>query len=185
MRDVTSGYQSAIEAGVVRPAFFVSAEFNSGSIYVWSGMGSIDWDGHTWLGVGTLGKISQIQETGELRANSVAISLSAIPSLMLSTVMAEIRQGLPCKVYLVLFGDDGNIIDAPYEAFGGRIDTGQIQEGADTSTAILTVESELVDFQRLRDRHYSDQDQQQLFPGDLGFIFVPQIQNFPGAWGRK
>lgn len=182
-RDLTTDLANEIVKSVIRPALFVYAQFNSGPVRVWTGIGSISWDGHNWLGVGRLLGISVIEESSDLTATSFSLSLSSVPSDMLSIVLTEIRQGYPCKVWLAMLDSNGTVIDAPYQAMAGRIDAGTIAEGVETSVASITVENQLVDFNRPRDRRFTNQDQQKDFPGDPGFEYVPQVQSWNGAWG--
>ena len=46
------------------------------------------------------------------------------------------------------------------------------------------VESRLADWERPRVSRYTDADQQQRFPGDLGCRFAPQMVEKELVWGR-
>lgn len=183
-RNLTAGTKAAFTATVVRPAVFVEAHFASGVVRLWSGVGPITWNGLTWLGVGSLGTISAMPETSDVQAQGISLTLSAIPSDMLAHVLNEIRQGMPCRVWLGALDEAGNVITDPYASMAGRIDSGVINEGGQTSSATITVETQLMDLRRTRERRYTDADQQYDFPGDLGFIYVAAVQNWNGVWGK-
>lgn len=184
MRNLTSGMFAEIAAARLRPAVFCYAEFNTGPIYLWSGYGPVSWNGNTWSGVGTLGGISAMQETTDVSATNIVLSLSGIPSDLLGDAMTEVRQGKQVRIWLGALDEAMNIIIDPYESFSGRMDVAVVDEGADTSTISLTVESSLVDMQRLRLVPFTDQAQQAEFPGDKGFEYVPQLQDKSIVWGR-
>ena len=53
-RPITAGMLGAIQASQVLPAIFVQATMASGTVYLWSGPGSVVWNGQNWQGVGSL-----------------------------------------------------------------------------------------------------------------------------------
>ena len=59
-RTLTAPFLAATQATLLRPALFIEAHFTSGALYVWSGFGSLTWNGQTWTGIGTLGSVSTI-----------------------------------------------------------------------------------------------------------------------------
>jgi hypothetical protein len=174
-----------IAKSAIRPIVFLYAEFNTGNIYLWSGIGNIAWNGQTWMGIGTLGSISPIQETTEITATNLTIALSGIPSDLLGEAMTEIRQGKQVRIWLGMMDDTFNVIADPYESFSGRMDVAVVDENVETSTISITVENVLVDLQRAHAVPYTDQGQQSMFPDDKGFQFVPQLQEKNILWGRK
>jgi hypothetical protein len=183
-RGLTTALKTALTAQRVYPVLFVQAQFTSGTIYLWSGTGSITWNAQTWIGVGKFGKVHQIPEASGAQADSVVLSLSGIPSDLLGQVLTDMRQGYPATIYLGSLDASGNVVVDPYKAFAGRIDIGTIEETGDTATASITIENRLIDMNRSRERRYTTQDQKIDYPGDLGFEFVPLIQEWNGVWGK-
>jgi hypothetical protein len=49
----------------------------------------------------------------------------------------------------------------------------------------MTAESRLMDFKRVREIRYTDEEQQNLFSGDVGLEFVNDIQEKPIFWGNQ
>jgi hypothetical protein len=183
MRDLTPGMAAEVVKNFLRPVLFCYIEFLSGPVYLWSGVGSISWNGQTWMGVGKFGAIGPMQETEDVAATNLALSLSGVPSDLLGYALTEVRQGKQCRVWLGAVDANLNIIVDPYESFSGRLDICAIDEGPDTSTVSITVENVLIDMQRARPVFYTDQAQQAEFPGDKGFEFVPQLQEKSLRWG--
>lgn len=184
-RPLTPLMTAELTGALLRPVFFLQAHFLSGDIFLWSGIGTVTWNGQNWVGVGTLGTISSIQESSELQANNVTITMSGIPSDMLGQALNETRQGYAVQLWFGALGDNNNVIADPLKCFAGRMDVPVVEEGGDTSTISITVESSLVDLQRSRLRRYTHEDQQIDFPGDLGFQYVVGIQNWNGVWGNQ
>lgn len=183
-RDITAGVQSAISATEVQPIIFFEGSFSSGSVYVWSGYGDLIWDGNTYSGVGTLGSISSVSESSEISAKGITVSMSGIPSDLISLVLSDVRQGAVGKIHLGFLNSSNSLIDDPILMFEGKLDVPSIQEGGDTSTITLSYESRLIDLQRARESRYTNEDQQRAFAGDLGCEFVASLQEKQITWGK-
>jgi hypothetical protein len=181
---LSSAQLTAIQSASLRPAFFVEAHFVSGPLYVWSGRGSITWNGQTWLGVGTLGTISTIEEGSGVEAKGITLSMSGIDSSLLGDVMLEFQVGLPCIVRLGLFDTNGALIDDPVIAWSGRMDQPTIDVDGQTCTISINCENRLVEMNVAVDRRYTNEDQQLDYPGDRGMEFVSSIQDVTIYWGR-
>jgi hypothetical protein len=185
MRDMTSAYQAAISSAMLRPALFVQATFVSGPLYVWSGMGPITWNGQTWIGVGTLGTVSTIEEGSTVSAKGVTLTLSGLDPTLLTDVMEEFQVGLPALVYLGVFDSTGALIADPVCCFSGRMDQPTIDISGTTASIAINCENRLVEMNVSVERRYTDEDQQLDYPGDLGFQFVNGIQDAQIYFGRS
>lgn len=183
-RDISAGVQSAISATEVQPIILFEGSFASGSVYVWSGYGDLTWNSNTYSGVGTLGAISNVSEGSEISARGITVSMSGIPSDLISLVLGDVRQGAVGKVHMGFLNSSGVVIDDPILMFEGKLDVPSIQEGSDTSTITLSYESRLIDLQRPRESRYTNEDQQRAFPGDLGCEFIASLQEKQITWGK-
>ena len=183
-RALTTDTKNQFIARSFRPVIFVQIEFSSGSVYLWIGNGPIVWNAITWQGVGDLGGLSAIRETAELRASGVTATLSGIPNAMLNKVLTEIRQGKIFKIWIGAMDEAGAIVPDPYLAYSGRTDVGQVVEGVETSVVAVTAETRMIDFKRPRERRYTSEDQKYEYAGDLGFDYVPGLQEAQIQWGQ-
>lgn len=183
-RSITSGMQTAIAAPSVRPFLLFKAEFSSGWVRFWTGVGPLDWDGQTWQGSGNLISISVAEESEALQANGLAVTVSGVTSTLLGSTLTELRAGKSGYVYLGLFDDNGAIIADPKIIFRGRLDIGQIDD-SDTSAPLIKLqyENELIDLERPREWRYTDEHQKLLYPGDTGLRYVESLQDKVVKWG--
>jgi len=78
-------------------------------------------------------------------------------------------------------GDPNDLV----EIFKGYMDQMNIEEGAETSTVALSMESKLIDLERSRVLRYTDANQKSRFPTDRGFEFVEDLQDKQFNWGRR
>jgi len=185
-RTLSLAVAAACAAQQVAPAYLVELVFDSAPLRLWSGRGNITWSGKTFVGTGTLGGISEIEETAKIAANGIELSLSGIPSASISLALTEPYRGRRAYVWLAFFNiTTGTMIANPVPVFAGRMDTMRVKDSGETSTIALSCESKLIDLERPRERRYTHEDQQDLFPGDLGLEFVAGLQEKELFWGRN
>jgi hypothetical protein len=182
-RNVTTAMLTALSSGFLQPALFVSCAFANETVYVWSGIGSIVFGGHTYIGVGTLGAVSTIEETTGVTAKGIVISLSGLNPQALDDVLGSWQVGLPVFVYLGLF-NGGALIDTAITSWAGRMDAPTITVGGDTCTISINAESRLVDMNSSVELRYTQEQNEIDHPGDQSFQYVNMIQNVPVFWGQ-
>lgn len=182
--NITTDQIAALNASTVRPALFVQATFRSGPIFVWTGLGSIAWNGQTWVGLGALGSVSTIEEGTTVEAKGITLTLSGIDANLLTMVMGEFQVGLPVTVYLGLFDSNGALIDTPLTMWAGMMDQPTIDIDGQKASISIACENKLIEMNVAVDRRYTAEDQQIDFPGDKGFNFVNGIQDVTIYWGH-
>jgi len=182
-RGITAALETATLASVVYPAFFVELETSAGTTRVWSGIGDLIWSGNTYTGIGTLGSISEIEETADFKSTGITLTLSGIPSALLSLTLNSMQQGRTASVYLAAFNASNVLIADPFLIFQGLTDVPTMEDGGETATVSITVESLEVDWARNRIRRYTPEDQKLIDPTDRGFEYVAQLQDAKFIWG--
>lgn len=181
-RTLTIEMLAQIAAGSVAPILLVELDFSSGFSRVWSGLGDLSWNGYTWSGLGDLGGISPLEETTDFRANGVQLQLSGIPSAYMAIALGEQYQGRSAKIYLGMLDSNGVLVDAPVYLFKGKMDTMLIDEGGETSTISVQVESSAISLKVAKEWRYTHEDQQIDYPGDVGFEYVVGLQDKDLVW---
>jgi hypothetical protein len=183
-RELTTDVGNAVVADEVRPAFFVHLALDSGDVRVWNGAAEYELDGETFQGVGHLGGISPVEESTRVTARGIELSLSGIDSSMVSIALAERYRGRRVTIWLAFFDEDFALIADPVQHFSGFLDTMSLQEdGGSTSTITITAESRLIDLERPRESRLTNEEQQRLYPGDLGLEYVAGLADKALPWG--
>lgn len=182
-RDLTPDVSAAVQDGYVPALMMVELDFPSGVLRANTSCVTFDWDGHVWYGLGQLGSIDPVPEFSDLQMTGVSLSLTGIPSDMVSRVMGEHYQGRSCKLWFAPLDSDYRVLADPVLVFSGRMDTPDIQLG-ETASISLTAESRLTDWERPRIRRYTNEDQLAEYPGDRGLEFVAQMVEKTLVWGR-
>ena len=124
-RNMTPEFDAALNNPNLKPCVFFEGQFPSGSVYLWTGKQAVQWNGQTWLGAGNLIGVKEIEETTDVVASGLEITVSGVPSSMVSLVINDAQQGMPGKVYIGLRAPDGSIIADPVQSFSGRLDVSQ------------------------------------------------------------
>lgn len=175
---------TALEAGILYPAVFVSIGFASSTAYIWSGIGNQVFNGNTYVGVGDLGQISVIEEGATVEAKGLSIALSGIDSTMLADALQESQLGLPVLIALALYtGPGGTIIADPLTAWAGFTDQPEITLTGPTATIAMKVESVLLEMNKSVDLRITPVDLTAANPGDLGASFVNSLSEITISWG--
>jgi hypothetical protein len=203
-RDLSLNTIDALDEEVFYPFFAVELLFDDSIVRTWTGVGLLTLaDGTEWYGAGELMEISSVEETQEMAAKGATVTMSGIPSELLSLALSEPYQGRVCNIY---FGNflQGNLLEEGgafilYEngskvglesgktgfnqMFSGYMDQMNIEEGPQTSTIELTVENKLINLERARVARFTSGYQKSKFAGDKGLDFVESMQDKTVSWG--
>lgn len=184
-RALSSAMQTAIAASPVRPVLLIEQAFRSGTAYLWTGVGSLSWNSQTWLGVGDLISVSELEESAEISAKGVTISLKGVQSTDITQALTEMARNKPGKIRMALIDANGAVVATPKIMFSGKLDTCMVEDGPDTCTISIALESELIDLERTREARLTDVEQQKRYPGDRGLENVAALQDADIPWGAR
>jgi len=177
--------QTAVAADLVRPIFLVQLAFDSGNLNVWNGIGTLTVDSVDYVGTGTLLGIGSVEESSELQANGITVTLSGITSPLIQKARDEDYQGRELKVLLGALDANSAVISNPIVIFSGFMDTMTIKDGGEFATIAVTAENRLIEFERSRARRYTAEDQKIDYPNDKGLEFVAELSEKEIVWGRS
>lgn len=184
-RDLSPGLLDATLASSLSPIGLVEMQFGSGTVRFWTGRGPLEWDGETYTGTGTLGKISAIEETTELRPVTVELELSGVPSEVLEIANGESWHGHDVIIHYGALQQSGNrltLVDEPFQIFKGQMDLMTLVDGTESSVTV-SAESKQIDLERHSPRRYTAEDQRNTYPDDAGCDAVASLQNREIVWG--
>jgi hypothetical protein len=204
-RTLSDGVVLNLEDDVIYPFFAVELLFDGDEVMrLWTGVGTLVYEENSWYGTGNLLNFDAVEETSEIAAKGATVTLSGVPSEVLSLALSEPYQGRQAKIYFgtfafdslltesssyILFEDGGKIMledtrTSLTEIFAGYMDQMNIEEGADSSTIQLSIENKLIDLERPRTSRFTSAYQKSLFPNDLGLEFVEDLQTKELYWGK-
>jgi hypothetical protein len=205
-RDLATDIITALDDDVIYPFFAIELLFDGdNTLRLWTGLGTLTHDSQDWVGTGTLLNISTVEEASEIAVKGATVTLSGIPSSVISLALSQPYQGRVCNLYFGMFtvdrllqqSDDYILLQTGSKIlldtdqtsisniFSGYMDQMNILETPSTSTIELVVENRLIDLQRARIARFTSEYQKSIYPTDLGLDFVEDLQDKDISWGRS
>lgn len=182
-RNLTASLETAIVGDFVEVFFAIEAFFDGGTLRLWTGNGTKSIEGNSYTGAGEILGIAPVKESSDLSANSVSVTLTGIDSSIVSLALSEDYSYRDFKLYFGVVTSGGSFVMD--QIFQGYMSTMSINEQGETCDITLVVENKMLTLQTPRLRRYTNNDQQNEFPGDLGLEFVEDLQRKEIVWGRK
>ena len=184
-RGLTTAVANAVAAETVLRTCCAELDFASGFVRLCGAPADVTFLGRTFLAVGALGGVSQVQESGELRSYGITLTLAGVPRDAVAIAMGEHYQGRSGTVWEVVLDATTHLPRAdPIVVFRGRMDQMVVKLG-ETATIGVTMTNRLADWDRPRLRRYTDEDQKREYPGDEGFRFVSKTAEKEIVWPAK
>jgi hypothetical protein len=168
----------------------IEADFDSGALGLWTGLGTLTYNGLDYIGAGSILSISEIQETRDMTATNFQVTLDGLDETIVAIALDENYQERPCSMSLGVLNADGTLVASPYKFFSGQMDVMTISTGSDNITqdgnnpvtVSMSTESELIDGDRAITRYWVPEDQAIDFPSDTGFNYVAGLQTKQIIW---
>lgn len=187
---LTSGQLAAIRATVASMIFLVELDLDSSTYYLTSAIRDVKWGGQTWLGMGRIATVDVISEKTSLESVAVRIGITGVPTSWRSLALQEPIRGRDASVFVGLVDSDEQPIGDMLLEYKGRLDAPSIvtskpdSDGNRTATISVTVEGIMVDWARGgRARRHTNEDQQELYPGDDIYSLADEISVAVLPWG--
>jgi len=178
-RSTPASLLTALSQPEVEPFYAVEMNFDTSPVRFWTGYGERTIRSDTYIGTGNLLSISGLEEVNDISAKRITLQLSGIDATLVSLALQEPYQRRECKVYF------GTTDSTTIEVFSGLMDVMTIEDGGDTSTISLTVESKLVRLEKASNRRYTEANHQSRHPNDTFFSYVSGLQDRDVIWGRN
>lgn len=194
-RGLNSTTLAAVSQPEVQVYFAVKLEFDT-PLLLWSGIGVMVLNGESYTGGGSLLGLSKIDESFELSSRGAQLSLSGIPKTNTEPARLALTQnyhGKVGRIYLAVLDansthdltganvDNASLFD---QVFIGFMDMMNIDEGEETSTISLALESRLSVLRRPVNRRFTANWLKSKFPDDRGLDFTNNTPLQKIRWGR-
>lgn len=173
-RGVHPDMTAALAAGGYHPAVLVFADWPGDPLRVHSGVGTLSWDGHGWIGIGVHGMGGRITLPGEAQGMASTEGQAVLGGLPedIDALLATDARGVDVRVWFALTTlRAGTVLLAPpVLAWAGYIDgMDDAEDGTDGREVKRRVTVALVSraSQRLAPSAYhTDEDQRAEYPDD-------------------
>lgn len=180
-RTVPAAIATALQQKVVQPFFAVEMLFDSGALRIWSGVGNRTVAGQTYTGAGNLISLESLEETGDLSAKTATVKLSGLESAIIAYALTEPYQNRIARIY---FGCV-DVAGLEVEVFSGVMNTMEIEDGGETANIKLTIDSKLIELEKISGLRYTRESLQTQYSGDTFFNWTAGLADREIVWGRK
>jgi|TARA_Y100000114_G_scaffold63856_1_gene58502 hypothetical protein len=183
-RDITSALNTEFNTNSIKPFYAILLDFATDPIRLWTGLGDISFGGESYVGGANILAIQTAKETGQIQANGATITLSGIPTDLISVALNINYQSRNAEIYFGALDANNAVIADPYIIFKGFMDTMSISDDGLTATIIINIENRLIRLENSKIRRFTSEDQKIDFPDDLGLDFIADLQDKELVWGR-
>lgn len=139
-----------------------------------TGFYDISWSGYTWLGSGFLLGFESPKESLSPESSGLKVRLSGVPQSLRSAALDAqyAYPGRPIRLYKAILSGTYSVVDTPDLVFAGFVDRMRLVDRADqtegTCEIEITGETKYARMRTPQERRMSDEQQQQIYPGDTG-----------------
>lgn len=158
-------------------------QFESGTVYVHSGTGTLVLDGYVYYGMGRMGAVDDVGETNTTSPTQLKLTLSGLDMSLFATTLNERCVGRQASIYLVALDDDG-VVQVADLIFKGKV-SGTGATCGDNNALQYTISNIFEDWQRPFPDRYTDESHQAAEPSDRIFRYVAQMAERSIYWGSK
>ena len=187
-RAIEEALADAVTAPLVFPFAAIDLMFDTAPLYLWTGVGPLSLNDETYLGAGTLLALSLVEETTQLKAAGMDITLSGQAAGLISLALQEKYSGRTVRAYFGALNTQTQAVIGGQQLFVGFMDQMVIEqdeediaEGGGT-TIVLHADHEFTRLETRREPRYTSESQRGRYAGDTFFDYVTWLQDREILW---
>lgn len=173
------------EKPVVRMAYFAEFQFASGTQRLSNFNITINWGGYDWLGLGSLGSISEVEESDGLEARPLNFSLCTPSELAVAIGPVEEYRGRPAKLYRCPLDEQFRLVGTPELCWRGTMDMMSVGISGEAAQIVLKCETSAYGLKRPASLRMNAAQQKKRYPLDTGFDYLTDLIANPQLWLSK
>jgi hypothetical protein len=182
---ISTPVQTRLESDTQKGLFFaIKAEFDSGTIRIWSGAEDLTIGGEVYTGAGDLVNIAPVVDSNDLKSEGLTINISGMNSTIMGYAVNENYHFRPITFSLGYLMGDSNEVAGTLTLFKGRMTVLTINDNPNNNTITIQAENRLTDLSRPCNHRYTKETQEFLHSGDTFFNNINTIQDREITWGR-
>jgi len=179
-----------LASGHVPILYFVRLDFASGSRFYTNWGHNLDWDSHTWVGLGNVVSVSSVGESEQLQSPSLDLGLSVSNPSILALALGQVSdyRRRPVRVWWAVLDDELRRQDEPELLWAGYMDQVRVKTGNGEKEAggvTLRCEQPGRDGRGPQSLRLNDAQHQARHPGDTGLSRIEALTGQPQLWLSK
>lgn len=183
----TTAQQTALEKPVAGAAWFVELDFLNGTVRVCSYSQNYTWGGYEWLGLGSIGSISAVEESMGVSSSAMTFGLHVAQNTLLALAVGSVEQyrGRAAKLYFCPLNENGVLVDTPEICWRGVMDIMSVGIDGEEGQIALKCETSAYGLKR-RSLHRLNAAQHKIKnPTDTGLDYLNDLIATPAVWLSK
>lgn len=185
-------FDTQIASAHAAPLFFIQFDFTTGTYYFTSWSHSLDWNSHTWLGLGAIVEVGGVSSAERIEYPSLDVGLSiADPSLLaLALGASSTYRNRPATVWLGVLDDDFKLAlsPGPQLYWAGVMDQVRLATGdgeGEPGAVVMRCENPCRDSRGPLNLRLNHAQHIARHPGDTGLSRIEQLTGQPQLWLSK
>lgn len=180
----TLDQQAASEKSRADTAWFLELQFSSGTARLCSYTQTYPWGGYDWIGLGSVGSISAIEESAGIGSSPMMFGLNVAQASILELAVGPVEdyRGRPAKLYFCPLTEVGALIDTPERCWSGTMDVMTVGASGEEGQISLKCETSAFNLKRRSSARINDAQQRQRHPGDTGLQYLNDLIGKPQLW---
>lgn len=183
----TVAQQTAMESAHVQWLVFCEMHF-AAAIYRFSNSNvTIPWGGFDWIGVGSLGDISEIKVSEKIEPSALTLNLNLAQTPWRELGFGQVSdyRGRVVKIYRSPLNDQGQVIDTPMLEWQGTMDVISLSADGNSGSLSMRCEPQIKALRRPSNFRVNAVQQAFRSPNDTGFERHEALINNPQVWLSK
>lgn len=184
---LSSEQQSELEKAVTRVVYFCEFRFAAGTIYACSANQNISWGGYDWLGLGSVGAISPIEESEGVEAKSMTFTLNVTQPGYLNLAIGAVEnyRGKSAKMYFCPLDESFQLVGTPQLCWSGIMDLMVVGVEGDEGKITLKCETSAYGLKKQPSLRLNAAQHKRKYPNDTGLDYLTDIIANPVVWTSK
>jgi hypothetical protein len=184
---ISTTQQTALLGAVARTVYFVELQFSGSTQYLCTANQTITWGGQNWIGLGTIGTISAVDESDSLESKPITFTLNVAQTdwLALAIGAVEVYRGRVAKMYFCPLDANFLLVGTPEICWRGIMSTISVGIDGQDGKIQLQCETSAYGLKRQPSLRMNSPQQKKKFPTDTGFDYLQNLIANPSTWLSK
>ncbi|SCY74799.1 hypothetical protein SAMN05216420_11632 [Nitrosospira sp. Nl5] len=187
MTTLDSSQQSELEKPVTRTVYFVELDFRDSTARICSANITLTWGGYEWIGLGSMGAISAVEEAEGVESKSLTFNLNVAQHSVLALAVGDVEQyrGRNAKMYFCPLDESFQPVGTPVICWRGIMDTMAVAVDGEEGGITLKAETSAYGLKKQPGLRLNAAQQKSRYPTDTGFDYLTDLIANPQIWLSK
>jgi hypothetical protein len=178
----TAAQNAELAKPVTRVVYFCEFQFSSGTARLCNSNMDLGWGGYQWSGIGTLGEISQIEESDGLESRPLNFTINAAQPSWLALAVGPVEEyrGRDARVYMCPLDENFIMVGNPEQCWSGLMD--MLSVDFDSAKITLKCETSSYGLKRRPTFRLNAAQHKVKNPTDTGLDYLNDLISNPAVW---